>query len=524
MAMVRCNSMATTPLPPASAIPASEHSTLWLADGVVQSGGTQTLVSWALRQRKIRPRRFASVPQGLRFAFYGRMSTVDFQDRASSCRWQLEHATELIDGHGRIVAEYFDQGVSRRIAWPDRPQAAQLLADIADPARGFDAIVVGEYERAFHGQQLDHLTPLLQRHNIQLWLPETYGPVDFASSRQLALLDLLGVHSRREVSRARFRTTVAMHAQAQLQGRHLGGRPPYGYMLVDAGPHPNRAHAQWGRRLHRLEPDPATAPTVRWIFDQRLAGRSIANIARELNDTGVPCPSNADPGRNSHRSGQAWMLTTVAAILANPRYTGRQVWNRQPADSVGVDTQDGIAGHQQVRRRTPSSEWAISHQLAHPPLVSEEDFIAVQTIHTAPIPADGTHRDYLLAGLVCCGICGRIMDSHWAHGRPSYRCRHGHNSTQPRPTSTPKILYIREDQLLARIQQDSTLHEQHPRLRSAEPKTIVAYLHTHNMIIVCDHDNWSIETNDATIPLTPAGLPFTAPKIPAQRDRNQNRS
>jgi hypothetical protein len=98
---------------------------------------------------------------------------------------------------------------------------------------------------------------------VALWLPETYGPVDFDSARQLALLDLLGVRSQREVSRARYRVIAAMQAQTELQGRHLGGRAPYGYRLVDAGPHPNRAHAGWGRRLHRLEPDPATAgPTT----------------------------------------------------------------------------------------------------------------------------------------------------------------------------------------------------------------------------------------------------------------------
>jgi len=32
-------------------------------------------------------------------------------------------------------------------------------------------------------------------------------------------------------------------------------------------------------------------------------------------------------GRNRHRGGQAWNLRFVAVILANPRYTGRQVWN-----------------------------------------------------------------------------------------------------------------------------------------------------------------------------------------------------
>ena len=72
---------------------------------------------------------------------------------------------------------------------------------------------------------------------------ETYGPVNFDNPRQVVLLTLLGVHSRREVSRARHRTTAAMRAQAELQGRHPGGRPPYGYRLADAGPNSNRAHA-----------------------------------------------------------------------------------------------------------------------------------------------------------------------------------------------------------------------------------------------------------------------------------------
>ena len=48
-------------------------------------------------------------------------------------------------------------------------------------------------------------------------------------------------------------------------------------------------------------------------------------ITRALNDAAVPCPSAADPGRNPHRTGAAWTLRTVAATLANPRYTGHQV-------------------------------------------------------------------------------------------------------------------------------------------------------------------------------------------------------
>lgn len=68
----------------------------------------------------------------------------------------------------------------------------------------------------------------------------------------------------------------------------------YGYRLVDAGPHPNVKHAKWGRRLRRYDPDPVTAPTVRRIFAQRLAGCSTSRIAAGLNDDGVPCPSRVD--------------------------------------------------------------------------------------------------------------------------------------------------------------------------------------------------------------------------------------
>ena len=136
-----------------------------------------------------------------------------------------------------------------------------------------------------------------------------------------------------------------MAVQTREQGRYLGGRPPYGYRLGDAGPHPNKAHAAWGRRAHQLEPDPETAHVVRWIFAQRLAGHSVARIARALNEAGIPCPSAADPGRNPHRPGAGWTLGTVTTILGNPRYTGRQVWNRQRTDKDLADPADVSLGH-----------------------------------------------------------------------------------------------------------------------------------------------------------------------------------
>ncbi|MEV4603503.1 hypothetical protein AB0K15_39760 [Amycolatopsis sp. NPDC049253] len=52
-------------------------------------------------------------------------------------------ADHLIAGHGQIIADYFDAGTSRRTPWPQRPQAAQLMATITDSDPALDAIVIG---------------------------------------------------------------------------------------------------------------------------------------------------------------------------------------------------------------------------------------------------------------------------------------------------------------------------------------------------------------------------------------------
>ena len=406
------------------------------------------MLAWAERSGR---RPAAGVRRGgLRFAFYGRVSTEDHQDPVTSRARQRDQAGALVAGHGQIVAHFFDVGQSRVLPWARRPQAAPLLAAMADPDRAFDAIVVGEYERAFYGSQYALMVPLFEHYGVQLWMPEAGGLVDFQAEGHEAMMTALGIQSKREITRTRIRVRTAMAAQTREQGRYLGGRPPYGYRLADAGPHPNRAHAAWGRRGRRLEPDPETAQVLRWIFAQRLAGHSIARITRALNDAGIPCPSAADPGRNTHRSGQAWILTTVRAILANPRYTGRQVWNRQPTAMDLIDPANTCLGNRQVQRWGLPEGWIISARPAHLALVSEEDFIAVQGIRAARENTD-TGRRYRLAGLLHCGICRRRLESCWANNRAAYPCRHGYSSASTLDPARPKNLYIREDRILPHL-------------------------------------------------------------------------
>jgi site-specific DNA recombinase len=417
--------------------------------GPVPRTGGDALVLWA----ECTGRRRAGAPgRGvLRFAFYGRVSTEDWQDPVTSRARQLEQAGVLVAGHGQIVAEFFDSGHSRTLPWARRPQAAALVAALADPDRGWDAIVIGEYERAFYGNQYASMAPLFEHYGVQLWMPEVGGRVDWHAEDHEQTMLALGLSSKREITRTRIRVRTAMAAQTREQGRYLGGRPPYGYRLADAGPHPNKAHAAWGRRAHRLEPDPVTAPVVRWMFGQRLAGHSVARVTRALNDAEIPCPSAADPGRNPHRSGAGWTLRTVAAILANPRYTGRQVWNRQRTEFDLVDPANTALGHKQVQRWNLPEGWVISEHPAHPALVSEADFIAAQEASAPRGPAGPAVRRYLLTGVVACGRCGRRLESAWSNGKPAYRCRHGYTSaTRPGP-GQPKNTYVREDQILPHL-------------------------------------------------------------------------
>ena len=413
--------------------------------------GGDVLTSWAENLSGRAGKRARGV---LRFVFYGRVSTEDWQDPVTSRARQREQAEALVRGHGQIVAELFDVGESRTVAWARRPQAAALVAQLADPDRGWDAVVIGEYERAFYGSQYAAMAPLFEHYGVQLWMPETGGHVDYASEHDEKTMTVLGLSSKREITRTSIRVRTAMAAQTREQGRYLGGRPPYGYRLADAGPHPNKAHAAWGRRAHKLEPGPAAAPVVRWIFAQRLAGHSVARIARALNEAGVPCPSAADPARNPHRAGAGWTLGTVTTILQNPRYTGRQVWNRQRTDTELADPGNVTLGYKSVQRWNLPDGWVISDRPAHPALVSEADFIAAQDVNAArgPGPQDGpVLRRYLLAGLLACGVCGRRMESAWSNGKPAHRCRHGRTSAMAPEPAWPKNTYVREDKLLPHL-------------------------------------------------------------------------
>lgn len=395
-----------------------------------------------------------STAPALAFAAYIRTSTDDQQSPEDSRRWQLDTATRLVVlAGGVIVATYHDIDVTRELPWARRPEASRVLADAANPARGWTALVIAEPQRAFSGGQFQLVFPQLTHYGIELWVPELGGRIDPDSEGHEMLMGLFGGLSKAERRRLQIRTRNAMLAHGAA-GRWLGGRPNYGYRLVDTDlPHPQRQKATAGIKLRMLEPDPGTAPVVRHIFEMFDAGTGYRTIANVLEREGLPSPGEVGPTRHP-RSAGVWGGSAVRAILTNPRYLGYQVVGRQRRRDELLDPMDPASGTTSRQRWQPTGNWVTSDEPAWPALVDEDLW---ERVNARITNTRGPHRRrpradpgvYLLAGLVRCSMCGRSMHGATLKGKPYYRC----NSQRAdyADTGHPRTTAIREERILAAL-------------------------------------------------------------------------
>ncbi len=220
-------------------------------------------------------------------AFYGRCSTEDNQDPETSRGWQLGTARKFVEPlGGSVVAEFFDTGQSRSVPWERRHEGHRLLAALKDPDRDWHGLVVGEGTRCWFGNQFSLIAPRFAAYGVDLWVPELGGKFNNQNPSHKMLMSVLGGVSESERQHVQARVRAAMDAQVINEGRHQGGRAPYGYtwtcrmvhseeVAAPGRPRALRLHggrqrsppqpAQGGRRL------PATGPRDRRA---RSRGRS----------------------------------------------------------------------------------------------------------------------------------------------------------------------------------------------------------------------------------------------------------
>ncbi|MBO2461497.1 recombinase family protein [Actinomadura violacea] len=310
-----------------------------------------------------------------RIAFLGRCSTKDQQDPGSSLAGQVADACTLLE-EGQSIAAYFFDVESGMLGLDDRGEVSDAdyeRLEIPVPRAGgvndlLEAVERGEFTRVICERisraARNMLTSLMVEDHLKrrgITLECANEPRGGMESGRLQARRTAQVHA--EVARHEM---VEMSMRGQRQHAANGyrhGYPCYGYIAVedpDAAPTANRFGAGRPKCRLALHPDGRRADTVREVFrlrrDERLGD---ADIAAEL---------RRDPGRYPQDPGRRpWRGVRVAAMLAQPKYTGFMVYNRR-ATSSGQG------------RWNPISEWVWSREPAHPAIVTPQYWAETQKV------------------------------------------------------------------------------------------------------------------------------------------------
>ncbi len=145
--------------------------------------------------------------------------------------------------------------------------------------------------------------------------------------------------------------------------------------------------------------------------------------------------------------------------MTNPRYTGRQVWNKQRKDEILLGVDDVAAGYETRMRWNDAGSWVWSDVVAHEPLISADDFQAAQAIMADAGRARRSSREvhqrvtrpYILRGRLYCGYCGRRMQGQYSNQTPYYRCRYPREYALASHVRHPGNVYLREADVLPAI-------------------------------------------------------------------------
>lgn len=341
-------------------------------------------------------------------AIYVRRSSRKDLGLNRSLMEQEAECRDLAERYGldvvRLYSEREGTGASSR-SRKARPQWEAALAAL-DKGEEYQTLVVWSLDRADR-RGADTLAGLLTRHAASGRRIIACDGTDTSDERQRLSIIIRGEIAREEAENTAKRV-ARTKASRRSDGRWLGGRPPYGLQIVDG----------------RVAPDPQTAPVARRIAEDALAGRSLWEIAQELNRERVPTARGGD-----------WRTNTLAQLLRAPAF----------------------AGLQSIRQRTASGGWAaVADVYRDPdtlaPVVVGEGIItpaerALILRQIADRTAERTRGQVrgkrghkaLLGPIARCETCGRRSALSSGGTAGSYRCASmGAGNPCARPFNAPR--------------------------------------------------------------------------------------
>ena len=322
------------------------------------------------KEGKMKKREFVPLTPA---ALYARVSS-DRQDVDLSVAAQLRALRDYAKANGYSVArEYVDEAESGRIS--DRPQFREMIDEGSRPKAPFQVILVWKFSR--FTRKREHAVAFkaqLRRKGIRV-VSITEQAEDNATGRLLeGIIESVDEYYSENLGQE----VVRGMREAASRGFFLGSKAPFGYTRVKV--------SDGVKERPTLEVDPMAAPIVTEIFESSRRGNGLAEICKEVN------------GRGITNRGRRWQKNVVHYLLTNEAYTGTAVW--------GVKSKD---------EKNPEP---VRVENAWPALVSRELFDAVQQgLHerapTVQRPAR-VGSQYLLSGLLRCGVCGRSYSAQGA--------------------------------------------------------------------------------------------------------------
>ncbi|OYD52448.1 hypothetical protein CGK74_17970 [Thauera propionica] len=315
-----------------------------------------------------------------RCAIYVRYS--DDQQRATSLDDQVRRCKEIALKNGislEHVKIYQDVAITGKFEGEAKRKGLRRLLEDWD-RQAFDVLLVDEFSRLSRDAltQAQIIRRLETSARVRM---VTANGVDTTRPNWQLQLGLEGIVSQQSGRDTRHRVIRGMFGQ--LERGYMIGTPAYGYTLqreLDAAG--NRIGSRW--LINESEAD-----MVRDVFERRARGESMHQIARSLNERGIPTRRAA-----REASGGYWRPSSVRNLLGNTIYKGVFIWN----GSTTVCARAKKHGH--VVEPVPFLRPELR-------IVSEElwERCNQKTISRSGY-GGGRHA---LAGLVTCGCCESIL-------------------------------------------------------------------------------------------------------------------
>lgn len=336
-------------------------------------------------------------------ALYCRLSREDGDRMESdSIGNQRKLLESYIENHPELVTAecYADDGYTGTNF--QRPAFQRMLRDIESGR--IHCVLVKDLSR--FGRDYIETGRYLER-----WLPEhgvrfiavtdNIDSVRGAYDMMMPLKNLFNTQYARDISR---KVKSSLHAKQQ-RGEFIGAFASYGY-CKDPQNH------------NRLVIDPPAAEVVRRIFTLFENGMGKIRIAKQLNEEGIPCPSEykrltGEKYRNNHRleSTTYWTYATIHRILQNEMYIGNMEQGRD----------DRLQMHGKAKRKD-RSQWTVVSD-THQPIIEKDQWQRVQALLNANARTPDFQQNVSpFAGFLKCGDCGRAMVKTTWGGKTFYTC------------------------------------------------------------------------------------------------------